>query len=188
MDSIYLVCAIAGGSLVVLQFVLSLLGGDTDTAFDGDLDGGFDHDGFDGDAGDAFVKLLSIKTVVAGIAFFGVGGYASRQFGLSPMASAGIASGAGLAAVYIMAQIMAALGRLQSRGNVDLQNALGTEAKCYLRIPAKGTGTGRVTVTLQGRQIECKAVSNGGEIPTGAIVRVLSLRNPTTLEVAGITS
>ena len=174
MDSIYLVCAIVGGGLLVLQLVLQLFGGDSD------VDGEFDTDA---PTGDEFVKLLSIKTVVAGLTFFGLSGYASRQFELGPGLSLGIAVVAGLAALYVVAQLMSSLSLLQSRGNLDLANAVGSEAKCYLRIPPRGKGAGRVHVPVQGRMVECRAVSNGVEIPTGAAVRVLSIRGKRTVEV-----
>lgn len=177
MESIFLACAIAGGSLLVLQFVLSLFGGDAEAEFD------LDHDL---DAGDAFVRMLSIKTVVAGVAFFGLSGLTAGQFELSPTASLLVAITAGLTAIYLMAHLMRALHNLQSRGNVDLANACGTEGRCYLRIPERGRGKGRVTLTVQGRKLECDAVTEGPEIPTGATVHVIGVRSESTLEVASL--
>ncbi|MCA8941667.1 MAG: hypothetical protein KDB80_03830 [Planctomycetes bacterium] len=177
MDSIFLWCAIAGGSLLALQILVSLVGGEIDADAD-----------FDAGDGDAFVQVLSIKTLVGAAAFFGLGGLAARQFGVAPTWSLAIASTAGLAAIYTIAWLMNALHRLQADGTVDLSNAAGSEGRCYLRIPADGTGRGRVTLTIQGRSLECHAITRGPAIPTGTPVRVTALRSPDTLEVTRLES
>ena len=185
MESIFFVCSVAGGSLLVLQFLFSLIGGNTDVDVDADLD--LDVE-FEADSGDAFVKLLSIKTIVGGITFFGLTGLAAGEFGLSANVSLILAVVAGLTAVYVMAHLMRALHGLQSRGNVDLSNAQGAQGRCYLRIPERGKGTGKITLTVQGRKVECDAVTEGPEIPTGATVQVIGLRSESTLEVASLSN
>ena len=84
-----------------------------------------------------------------------------------------------LIAVFVVAYIMTGLAKLQSSGNVSLDNAVGTEARVYLRIPAARGGAGKVTVAVQGRSIECKAMTAGPEIPTGAQVRVVAAGSDT---------
>ena len=183
MESIFFVCAIAGGSLLILQFVLSLFGGDAEV--DTDLDVELD---LEADAGDAFVKMLSVKTVIGGITFFGLSGMAAGQFGLSANVSLIVAIVAGLTAIYVMAHLMRALHNLQSRGNIDLENARGVQGQCYLRIPERGRGKGKVTLTVQGRKLECDAVTEGPEIPTGASIQVVGVRSASTLEVASLSN
>ncbi len=79
---------------------------------------------------------------------------------------------------------MRSLGRLQAQGNVDLHNAVGLTANVYLRIPPVGEGHGRVLLQVQGRTVECRAISRTDGIPTGATVRVLSRTDDDTLVVA----
>jgi hypothetical protein len=44
---------------------------------------------------------------------------------------------AGAAALWGVAYIMSAMARLQSKGNLKLENAIGLAGKVYLRVPAR---------------------------------------------------
>lgn len=187
LPDIYLVCAVVGGTLLVLQTVLMAVGGHHggDFGHDGDVGGGAsDAHGAEHDAG--FVKWLSLKTIVACLTFFGLAGLAANQAGAPSALGLGIALLAGTAAIVFVALLMAGLGRLQSKGNLDLQNAVGVTCKVYLRVPPARSGVGKVTLELQGRFVEAEAVTAGAEIPTGAAVRVVAVAGPLTLEVATV--
>ena len=97
-----------------------------------------------------------------------------------------MAVAAGLAAFYIVAFIMASLKRLESSGNLDLTNAVGQTGQVYLRIPARKTGVGKVTVEVQKRSLQLNAVTDGDQIDTGAPVRVLNLIGNDTVEVSAV--
>ena len=96
MYTLFLVCAVVGGTIFLLQFVLAVMGADTD---DVDLAGGHDlpHD-FQGDlsadTGDLtghghghgstwMFGVISFRTIVAALTFFGLAGLASQSGGLS---------------------------------------------------------------------------------------------------------
>ena len=79
---------------------------------------------------------------------------------------------------------MASLMKLESKGNLDLTNAVGRTAQVYLRIPARKSGMGKVTVEIQQRSLQLNAVTDGDQIATGATVRVLSLLSNETVEVS----
>ena len=49
--------------------------------------------------------------------------------------------------MFGVAQLMLGLARMQASGTVDLRNAIGETGSVYLRIPAKGEGRGKVTVS-----------------------------------------
>jgi membrane protein implicated in regulation of membrane protease activity len=212
METLYMVCAVAGGTVLVIQTVLTVLGGSTDTDL-GDVGGGADG-GFHGHAGgfdagadagmdgahvhhefsaqdlaasDAhqatYFKVLSFQTLVAFVTFFGLAGLAALKGELPLLASLGIAVATGSVALYIVAYLMSTLARLQSRGNVNLQNAIGQVGKVYLRIPAERSGEGKVSLVVQGRLMECKAATAGPEIPTGTEVQVVGTLGPSTVDV-----
>lgn len=63
----------------------------------------------------------------------------------------------------------------QQSGNANLNNAVDTIASCYLRIPPKEEGKGKVHLKVDGRLMEIDAVTDGEEIPTGAEVKVLKV-------------
>jgi hypothetical protein len=96
--------------------------------------------------------------------------------------SLAIALGAGFLALYLVAYLMTAMSRLQSRGNIDFRNAVGERGRVYLRVPGSKAGLGKITLALQGRTIECKAVTRGADIPSGSDVRVVAV-TADTLEV-----
>ena len=65
-----------------------------------------------------------------------------------------------------------------------VQRALGKNATVYLRIPGQKSGAGKVTVDVNGREVEYEAMTTGPEIATGARVQVVGVLGPDTLEVA----
>ena len=172
---IFLGSAAVGGLLLLVQVVLSLLGGDAD----GDV-----PDGVDGHA-DVLESqgTVSFRTVVAFLTFFGIGGMAADSAGLGPMASSLLAVLSGSLAFWLMALALAQLHRLRSSGNVDVKNAFGVEGKVYLTIPAERSGVGRVTLPIQGRTNQFLAITRGRRLETGALCRVVAIHAGDTVEV-----
>lgn len=184
MDTVYLICAGVGGTFLVIQTLLLLfgLGGETDVDSIDSVD--VDHaDLHDADAADVAFKVLSVKTLIAFLAFFGLAGLAGQNADMGPTPVLFLSIGTGAIAVFVVAYIMAGLAKLQSKGNVDLNNAVGTQGRVYLRIPGENAGQGKVTIEVQGRKIECKAFTAGPELPTGAQVKVVAAAGQDTVEV-----
>ena len=181
LHSLFIGCGMVGGIILGIQFLLMLLGGDHDA------DGGSEFEADEvGHGGNIFFTYLSIKTVVAFITFFGLSGWAAEEAALAPWLQITVALAAGLVAFYIVAFIMASFKRLESRGNVDLNNAVGKTAQVYLRIPARKSGMGKITVQVDTRSMELNAVTDGDQIDTGAPVRVLCLIGNDTVEVSPV--
>ena len=182
LADVYPICALVGGTLLVVQTLLMVFGGDHDGGHgQGDLGG---HDVGHIQDGMSDIKWLSLKTIVSALTFFGLAGLASQKAGLPDFVGLGLSIVAGGIAVFLVAMLMASLSRLQSRGNVDLHNAVGRMARVYLRIPAARTQAGKVTVEIQGRTVEVSATTAGPELATGASVRVVGLADDVTLDVA----
>lgn len=176
MSTVFLYCAAIGGTCLVLQFLMLLfgVGGDTDV---GDGHGGVGHDQ------GAFLKLFSLQTIITFATFFGLVGLGTAGLGWSPLSVAFAATLAGVAALWLVARLMHGLAGLQSQGNVDLRNAVGHTGSVYLRVPPSGQGHGRILLTVQGRTVECRAISRANEIPTGAAVRVVERTDDDVLVV-----
>jgi len=175
LQTIYLGAAVIGGALLLISIVLALFGGDADADvdFDGDIE--LDH----GDIG----GHLSFRTVVAFVTFFGIAGMACARAGLSTGVSLVVAVTVGSLAFWLVGLAMVQLSRLRSEGNVDIRNAVGVEGKVYLTVPGERSGTGRVTVPIQGRSMQFKAVTRGPELPTGRLCKVVGVHAGDTLEV-----
>ena len=179
---LYLACAVFGGLLLVLQLAGGLVSGDGDASH---AAGGTGHAGDGGHHAPAPLQLPSLRTLAAAIAGFGLAGA-----GLLAAGSPGGVSLAGALAVALIAGAgVAALTRLllrfESDGTVQLARAVGLTATVYVPIPGAGGGSGKVTLALQGRLVECQAVTaDDAPLPTGATVLVVDVANGDTLVVA----
>ncbi len=191
MTNVYWFCAILGSVFVLLQFGATLFGfggGDLDgdgvpDALDGDVDGDGSADG--AASGVPFLKALSIRTAPAGVAFFGLGGLAGDALELGRAATAGLAVILGIAAIYGVYFLLRTLSRFGEDGSIRESTAVGATGTVYLRIPAKRSGQGKVTVSQQGRSMEYAAETDDeNELPTGTPIVVVKLIASSTALVA----
>lgn len=197
LSTIYLIAAVVGGTVLVCQFVLTLMGlGDDgvdmgDAAFDGDLPGdavhggAVDHHTTLSEAADGEFQhpdsswlfgVLSFRTLVAASAFFGAAGSAALAAGFSQLTSLIVAALVGLGAMYGMYGLMRLIAGLKSSGNERIRNALGRPATVYIPIPASRKGAGKVQLSMQNRIVEYQAVTEDDEpLKTGQSVQVVGI-------------
>jgi len=185
MQTAYMACAAAGGTVLVLQTVLLLLGAGHDGGFDVHVHDAGSHDG-GGDHHDTAFGLFSLRALASFFTFFGLTGWWGTTSGWNPGPTVLTAIGAGLVLMLGVASLLRMQSRLQSRGNLEPRNALGLSARVYLRIPGKNSGFGKVTVKVQGRSAEFNAFTLGDELPTGALVRIERMSTPDTFEVVSL--
>jgi hypothetical protein len=216
MTTIFIVCAALGGTVLVIQFLLTLVGlgghafdvdvpqdighgfgGDfhVDTGGDFHGDAGFhgdhggdtgaaDHDGQTAHHGTVrLFGILSFRAIVAALAFFGLCGLAAQSAEASKPNTLLAAVAGGAVAMIAVYWMMRGLQELRAEGTVRIQNAAGRHASVYLTIPGNGAGSGKIQLNLQNRTMEYLAVTSGPELPTGTKVVVVSVVDPTTLEV-----
>lgn len=194
MVTVYAICAIVGGVILVMQMIMTLvgLGGDHDVGLGGDHDVAFDA----GDAGDGahaighdhhdashFFGVLSFRSLMAALAFFGLGGLWALAEDLGGYAAFVAALAAATAAMFLVAWMMRLMAGLVYEGTMRVENAIGETGTVYLAIPGYNKGAGKVTVTVQSQSLEFDAVTRADAIPTGAMVTVVGLAGPSTLEV-----
>lgn len=192
METIYLICAVLGGVLIVCQFLMSMLGMSGDHEMGGHdvhIESGDHHIGHDhGDhAHESFshwlVGVLTFRTVVAAITFFGLAGLIGLDKEWPPFTTLLVSLAAGAGALFLVAGLMKTLHRLKADGTVRIERAVGTTGTVYLRIPGKKAGTGKVTLKVQNRTVEYQAVTSRDELPTGAKIVVVGIVSPDTVEV-----
>jgi len=178
----YVACAAAGGTVLVLQMALMMLGiGDGHPDMDAS---GAGHEA--SDHPDNVFSLLSVRAIAAFFTFFGLTGWLGSSKGWGPTVTLLAACAAGFAMMLVVAWMMKAQSRLQSQGNLDPKGAVGLSGRVYLRIPAANGGFGKVQVKLQGRTAEFSACTAGAELPTGALVRLARMQTPDTFEVVAL--
>jgi hypothetical protein len=188
LQRVFAYVAIPATVIMILQTVLVLFGlGDNDADTGDGLDTGDAHDGFDGQDdhdGHDGLALFSIRGIVA---FFTIGGWAgvvTAGIVASPIISATAALFCGTAALIGIAVLFKLTARLQSAGNISLENAVGKKAKVYITIPGRGKGIGKIVLTFQERFMECDAVSDSPDaLKTGTLVAVTGVADENTLIV-----
>ena len=189
--TVYLVTAIVGCTLLLLQVVLQVFGlgaeADMDAAApDADIDADV-GDPAHGTAGNVFFGILSFKALVSFAGVFGLTGLSLESTDLAMGHRIAIAVLAGFVAMVLVAYMMRALHGLSTSGTLVLRNAVGHQGSVYLRVPPKGQGQGKVTIELQGRSVELPAVTDGGEeIPTGHSVKVVEVLGNETVKVVAV--
>jgi hypothetical protein len=196
MFTFYMICAVVGCTVLIVQLIMMVVGAGMD---DFDLGGDdFDAGGLDGDVpsddpgsmvdhGSSFMfGVLSFRALVAALGFFGLGGLAALEAGLSNYFTFVVACVLGAGAMFLVAWLMQMLFRLRSEGNVHIARAVGETGRVYLTIPASNSGAGKVTVTVQERTMELPAVTAGESLPTGATVTVTGLHGGGTLKVEAV--
>jgi hypothetical protein len=199
MTQVFVVCAAVGATVLVLQFILSLigLGGEHELSHDvggadhdlggGDVHGDVAHDGDSGGdhaetqhsaAGAAshggiwLLRALSLRTVVTALAFFGLTGIAAQAADCSPSTTLLTAAAAGVGSLYAVYFMLCSMKSLQAEGTARIHRALGKEGTVYLHVPGHRQGRGKIQINLQNRTVEYQAVTAGETIPSGATVIV----------------
>lgn len=176
-ETIYVAAAAIGGLILVIQIVMSLFGADHDV-----------HTDFDADAshGGEVGGIVTLRTIVAFVTFFGLGGLAAIEAGHPGLPALVTALVSGSVAFAVAAAILLQFNRLRSSGTVVIKNAVGSQATVYLTVPAGRTGTGAVTVAIQGRTMQFKALTGGAQIVTGKLCKVVGVLGNDTLEVESL--
>jgi len=206
LDTVFTLTALIGGTVLLFQFALMLLGLGGDSDVSGADAGGLDTGGADAvgdspawdspswnEAADAdlghpeapwFYEMLSLRTLSAAVTFFGLAGKTALAYAQPPMQAFVIATLAGLVAMYLVYWLFKQVYKLQHSGNENIRNALGLTANVYVPIPAKRGGAGKVTFRLQNRLVEYQAVTDDEErLKTGEKVLVVGIVNSDTVRV-----
>ncbi len=192
--------AIPSTLVLVLQMVMSMLGGEADGGIDVsdtsglDLEMGGDTgmdtdvltDGADtvldgGNPADfGNLKVLTLQTIVTFLTVFSWVSIVCVSAGMKTLPSVLLGTAFGVVMMLVVAKLVQVSARLAENGILNLNNAIGETATVYLQIPPKGNGEGKVTMQLQGRFGEFDAVNAGSSpIPTGAQVLVTDVLGDT---------
>lgn len=192
MTSFFVLCAVIGGTIMVCQFVLTLIGfghdvGDmahdvsvdvhTDVSADAH-DGGDAHGDGTGHHGSSWLfGIISFRTLVAASAFFGLGGLAADSAGLDLLKQVAIAIASGAGAMFAVHALVKQMARLTQDQTLRVQRAIGRVGTVYIPIPAQKASSGKIQLALQNRVVEYEAITSGEDkLATGTKVRVVAVR------------
>ncbi len=180
-----MICAVVGGTLFFLQFVISLFGfGGHDAgsahSFDAHHAGGGSHS-----TGSSWLfGMISFRAVVAALTAFGLGGLAAHHSGAQPLTSLGFAVACAIATMVIVAFMTRSMQHLNDDGTLRIADAIGRSGTVYITIPAQKSATGKVTISMQNRTVELSALTLGNALPTGTKIIVTAVLGSDTVEVA----
>jgi len=218
MESLFTWCAVIGGSIFALQFLMLILG----------LESGndLDFDAPDLDVPDIDVDLdapeLEVPEEVSQISlkdgdvdfdrpdvfahsdgwFVGIVTFRSlvaavAVFGLTGLAAMGhlppekaiaLAALSSLGMLYLVGWSFKQLYLLQADGTVKMSDTVGCMGTVYLTIPGQNSGAGKVTIKVAERTMEYRAITKRESLKTGAPIVVTSVVSDETLEVNSLIS
>ena len=169
-------CAIIASVLFVIQFVLTIIGIDHDSA---------DFDFHDGDTTDlgGGMNLFTIKNLIGFIMGFGWAGVCLHGNITSTMLLLLISVLVGCLFVVMFIIIYKQTRKLDRNGAYDINDCLNKSASVYLRIPAGGEGKGKVQISLNGSVHEFYALTDEDGIPSGQTVRIVEVLDGETVKV-----
>ena len=182
IQQIFALIALPSTVLIIIQTVLLLIGigGESDTDVDVD-----DVDGID--LPDDGLAIFSVRGILSMLCITGWVAVALLETSRPSGVSIGIAIACGIATLIGMAFLMRAINRLQSSGNIDVGNCIGKIAEVYIPVPAAGSGSGKVNLTVQEKFSEFTAITTAGEqLKTGSYVRVVAVNEAGVLVVEPI--
>lgn len=184
--AVFLCCAVFGGTVFVFQFVMAIIGaGADDLDFASDVPDDFDiPDGMDHHGSTWLFGVISFRTVVAAVTFFGLAGLAAIYGDLSGPMPLVVAVAAGVAAMYGVHFLMQSMYGLRHDASVRIERTVGQRGTVYIPIPGGNQGTGKIQIRTQGRIMEYAAkTASPKRLKTGDTVEVVSVLSPRVLEV-----
>jgi membrane protein implicated in regulation of membrane protease activity len=160
--------ALPASFIFLVQTVMTFMGADesdgVDAYFDSDLSGT-----------DAPFQLFSLRNMINFLLGFGWAGVSFYMTISNPAHLILVAVLIGAAFVYFFFLIIKQVQKLAEDNTFKITQTVQKTGTVYLRIPAQKTGSGIVQVSVNGAVHELKAVTDGDEIPSGTMIRVVEI-------------
>ncbi|WP_437185157.1 hypothetical protein SH668x_002254 [Planctomicrobium sp. SH668] len=193
MVYIFFYSAVIGGTFMTCQLLATVLGlGSDGSEFEiaddlpevGDVTDQMHSLSDDLHHSNSLFGIISFRTLVAALTFFGLIGMVTNRSGFSLPEQLLSACAAGVGAMFLVHWIMKKMHQLGQSGTLRLSNAIGKVGTVNLTIPADQRGLGKVLMEIQGRFEEFSATTSQSKtLSTGLKVRVVGLQRGNVLEV-----
>ncbi len=169
-----------GGAGVDISDTSGLDFGDTNAG--GSQLGDYSDVDFSGDGGNPadfnIGSMFTLQGIVTFLTVFSWSAIVAVNSGVSIGLGIVVAIGLGIVAMYSVAKLLFASRKLTENGTLDIRNSLGHSGRVYIPIPANQKGGGKINLNLQGRFVECSAITLENQLlPTGTLVRVIDVRD-----------
>lgn len=160
--------ALPASLIFLVQTVMTFMGADASDGVDADFDS-------DLSGADAPFQLFSLRNMINFLLGLGWGGVSFYTTISNPALLIVVAVLIGAAFVYLFFLIIKQVQKLAEDNTFKITQTIQKTGTVYLRIPAQKTGSGIVQVSVNGSVHELKAVTDGGEIPSGTMIRVVEI-------------
>lgn len=166
----YWFIAIPASIIFLLQAIMTFIGMD---ATDGNVPD------FDGDTtgGDSPFQLFSFRNLINFLLGFGWGGICFYSSIENQMILGMVAILIGAIFLVLFFAIIKQLTKLEENNTFTLKMAIGKTGDVYLAIPENKTGSGLIQVSVYGAVREIHAITPGGRLESGAMIRVISVES-----------
>jgi membrane protein implicated in regulation of membrane protease activity len=176
LEKVFAVIGLTAFLLIILQTIMSVLGGDVHHDLDVSAE--------DGDMGHAW-GLFSVRGFFGFLLGLGWGGLIALQRGWSGLAAIVVGALAGLIIAFLLGLLMKAINTLRSDGTLKMENAIGKTGTVYQRIPASRGGQGKVQILVQGRMQTLEAITDAdADLTPQREVKVTAIASGNLLVVA----
>ena len=175
--------AIFASVVFLIQTIMTFVGMDSDTNFDGDSTGAMSVDG----AGEATpFQLFTFRNLINFMLGFSWTAIALRSSTESTtlMLVGGIVVGVLL--VCAVMYIFKWMSGMQQSGTIRAEDIVGCKGSVYLTIPAGRMGEGKVQVSVRGALREYDAMTDGDRLHNETPIRVVAVLNGHTVLVERI--
>ncbi len=172
--------AIFSSAVFIIQSIMTFVGMDSETNFDGDFDGDMSVDG----AGESTpFQLFTFRNLINFMLGFSWTAIALRSSteNTTVMLVCGVVVGVLL--VCAVMYLFKWMSGMQQSGTIQAEDIVGSKGAVYLTIPAGRMGEGKVQVTVRGAIREYDAMTDGDRLHNETPIRVVAVLNGHTVLV-----
>ena len=172
--------AIVASAVFIIQSIMTFVGMDSETNFDGDFDGDMSADGAGESTPFQLFTFRNLINFMLGFSWTAIALSASTE-STSLMLVGGVVVGVLL--VCVVMYLFKWMSGMQQSGTIEPEALVGCKGSVYLTIPAGRTGEGKVQITVRSAIREYNAMTEGDRLPNEAPIRVVAVLNGHTVLV-----
>ena len=172
--------AIVASAVFIIQSIMTFVGMDSETNFDGDFDGDMSADGVGESTPFQLFTFRNLINFMLGFSWTAIALRASTE-STSLMLVGGVVVGVLL--VCVVMYLFKWMSGMQQSGTIEPEALVGCKGSVYLTIPAGRTGEGKVQITVRSVIREYNAMTDGDRLPNEAPIRVVAVLNGHTVLV-----
>ena len=172
--------AIVASAVFIIQSIMTFVGMDSETNFDGDFDGDMSADGVGESTPFQLFTFRNLINFMLGFSWTAIALRSSTK-STSLMLVGGVVVGVLL--VCAVMYLFKWMSGMQQSGTIEPEALVGCKGSVYLTIPAGRTGEGKVQITVRSAIREYNAMTDGDRLPNEAPIRVVAVLNGHTVLV-----